>query len=110
MSDYSINAQGDLTKSSPETYTPSTNWSLYAFIGLTFVFFYLKYNSDIHLYDKKGDLFMNTLSYFLIYFFTVFVLQISASTVQLNGICPNNETTISCRPFIIALAHGFLYS
>jgi hypothetical protein len=92
MSDYSINAQGDLTKSSSETYTPSTNWSLYAFIGLTFVFFYLKYKSDINLYDKKGDLFMNTLSYFLIYFFTVFVLQISASTIQLNGICPNNET------------------
>ena len=92
MSDYSINAQGDLTKSSPTTYTPSTNWSLYAFIGLTFVFFYLKYKSDIKLYDKGGDLFMNTLSYFLIYFFTVFVLQISASTIQLNGICPNNET------------------
>ena len=104
MSDYSINAEGDLTKSST-TYTPSTNWSLYTFIGLTFVFFYLKYNSDIKLFSKMNGMsnmqfFMNTITYFLIYFFTVFVLQISASTIQLNGICPNNETNNFMSAFV----------
>jgi hypothetical protein len=100
MSDYSIGAQGDLVENSnTPTYTPSTNWSLYTFIGLTFVFFYLKYNTDINLYNELNKqglpsllVFKNSMIYFLIYFFIVFILQVSASAIQLNGTCPNNES------------------
>lgn len=107
MSDYSMDTQGQLTSSSSSASTPSTNWSLYAFIALTFVFFYLKYSSDMNLYDKLDKIglssmlvFKNSIYYFLIYFITIFTLQISASTIQLNGTCPSNESNNFMNAFL----------
>jgi len=109
-SDYYINSSGQLSQQDDTSYTPSTNWSLYTFIGITFVFFYLKYNSDVSLYDKlNGDglssliAFKNSLFYFLMYFITIFILQVTASSIDLNKSCSNN----GANNFMTAVGYCF---
>jgi hypothetical protein len=78
--------------------TPTINWSMYVFIGVTFIFFYLKYYNNVTLFSimknegvSSWESFTHSLSYFLIYFVIVFIIQITESTVSLNTKCSDNE-------------------
>lgn len=111
-SDYQITADGNVSTQSDSDYSPSINWSLYAFIVITFIFFYLKNKSNYSLFGEihhgndgilSVSVFKNTMTQFLIYFVIVFTLQVSASIIDLNRICPNNES----QNFLSAIIYCF---
>lgn len=99
MSDSMITADGITGISSTDPTPSATNWSMIAFVVLTFVFFYLKYYNNVTLFKTMNDNgtpslegFTHSLSYFLIYFMLVFIAQLTECSVNLNSKCSNNES------------------